>query len=233
MFFQFLFFEIALGLHCPEPHDNSVKYEYTDRCLYVYNTQMNWVDAEKECQQIRDNEAYMIHGDMVSVHTEEFHKWLYDKLTSNGQSFYGSYWLGMRAMCATCPLTWVDGGPVDYESWQPGEPSNPGTENCVELHTFPEYHTEEYPGLWNDMDCSVPLSPICAYYPNNNNQNNQDWPKEGGCPKGWTQFAGNCYVIPITGNEVNSALKLKTYQAALDDCQKRGEDASLGMTHKL
>ena len=48
---------LLLSLHCPEPHNDAVKYEYTDRCVYVYSTGMNWVDSEKECQSIRDNDA--------------------------------------------------------------------------------------------------------------------------------------------------------------------------------
>ena len=110
----------------------------------------------------------MYHGELVSIHTEEFNLWLYDKLTQKGQLIYQSYWIGMRSMCANCPLMWTDGSPLDYEDWQPGEPSSPSVENCVEIHTFPGYHTDEYPGMWNDHGCPNLFYPICQYFPNGN-----------------------------------------------------------------
>ena len=151
----------------------------------------------------------MYHGELISIHSEAFNRWLYDKLTKNGQLVYQSYWIGMRSMCANCPLMWTDGSPLDYEDWQPGEPNSPSVENCVELHTFPSYHTEEYPGLWNDHGCQGIFFPLCEYYPNGNPHDGQDWPTEGGCPKGWSQFAGNCYIIPIDGNSISDGLKYK------------------------
>ena len=163
----------------------------------------------------------MYHGELVSIHTEEFNRWLYEKLTKNGQLIYQSYWIGMRSMCANCPLMWTDGSPLDYEDWQPGEPSSPSIENCVEIHTFPSYHTEEFPGMWNDHGCKNVFFPICQYFPNGNPHDGQDWPSDGGCPKGWSQFAGNCYIIPIDGNSISDGLKYKEgYQFAKSPVSK-------------
>ena len=71
------------------------------------------------------------------------------------------------------------------------------------------YHTEEFPGMWNDHGCKNVFFPICQYFPNGNPHDGQDWPTDGGCPKGWSQFAGNCYIIPIDGNSISDGLKYK------------------------
>ena len=48
----------ANGLNCPEARPSSTLYEYPSesKCIYVYDNELkkNWVDAEKECQQIRE-----------------------------------------------------------------------------------------------------------------------------------------------------------------------------------
>ena len=119
---------------------------------------------------------------MVTIHSEEFNYWLYDKLTKGQTEFYVSFWIGLRSKCVNCPLTWNDNSPLgesfityykiltrnlDYEDWRPGEPNGEGVENCVELHTTPDYHTPDNPGMWNDHDCGMNFRPICHYFPNN------------------------------------------------------------------
>ena len=46
------------GLNCPEARPSSTLYPYPDenKCIYIYESEFrkNWVDAEKECQQIRE-----------------------------------------------------------------------------------------------------------------------------------------------------------------------------------
>ena len=67
---------------------------------------------------------------MVTVHDAIFDKWLYEVLTVN-DNYFQSYWIGLRAVCPTCPLDWVDSHPFDYTNWQTGRPSGEGIENCV------------------------------------------------------------------------------------------------------
>ena len=52
---------------------------------------------------------------------------------------FKSYWLGLRQICPTCPLEWVDIHPFNYENWQNGEPNGFGQETCVEMHTFDQW----------------------------------------------------------------------------------------------
>ena len=45
-------------LNCPASHPSATLYEYTaeNKCIYIYENEFkkNWVDAEKECQEIRE-----------------------------------------------------------------------------------------------------------------------------------------------------------------------------------
>ena len=52
---------------------------------------------------------------------------------------FKSYWLGLRQICPTCPLEWVDVHPFNYENWQNGEPNGFGQETCVEMHTVDQW----------------------------------------------------------------------------------------------
>ena len=86
------------ALHCPEARPGSTRYEYqTEKCIYVYDqleNGMNWVDADTECQQIRDNEVGFVHGELVTIHSEDFNYWLYQQLTKQETEFYVSFWIG-------------------------------------------------------------------------------------------------------------------------------------------
>ena len=52
---------------------------------------------------------------------------------------------------------WVDGSPLQYTNWRPGEPSTRGLagndENCVEVFLSD--------GLWNDENCNSKRAFIC------------------------------------------------------------------------
>lgn len=48
----------------------------------------------------------------------------------------GNYhmWIGMRAVNDTGAFEWVDGSPVQYTNWYPGQPDNlGGNEPCAEV----------------------------------------------------------------------------------------------------
>ena len=55
----------------------------------------------------------------------------------------------------------------------------------------------------------------------------QQWPKDGGCPAGWEQFAGNCYITPVKGNTANDNKNYKTFQNAQAECKKLDQTADL------
>ena len=60
----------------------------------------------------------------------------------------------MYSLCFTGLLhQWIDGTPVNVLFWEPGEPSNMGSEHCAEMFSNN--------GLWNNRDCSHTLNYVC------------------------------------------------------------------------
>ena len=59
--------------------------------------------------------------------------------------------------CHTAGFMWVDGSPLQYTNWRPGEPTTRGLagndENCVEVDLSD--------GKWNDEDCNSKRAFIC------------------------------------------------------------------------
>ena len=48
-------------------------------------------------------------------------------------------------------------------------------------------------------------------------------------PKGWLQYAGACYIIPIKGNGASDLVQLKIFDDAETDCTNRGPDGHLAI----
>jgi hypothetical protein len=63
-------------------------------------------------------------------------------------------WIGLRRKSGT--FTWVDGDPVGYVNWAPGEPNNEdGKEECTVMWG-PHLSTTAWHGKWNDVPCDAP-----------------------------------------------------------------------------
>ena len=47
-----------------------------------------------------------------------------------------NFWIGLRKVCSNCDWSWDDGAPVDYETWNDGEPNdaNEGKDNIVAVN---------------------------------------------------------------------------------------------------
>ena len=71
---------------------------------------------------------------------------------------------------------------------------------------------------------------ICQFYPEGDPWSyTKDWPLGGGCSKGWYQFAGACYIIPVSGNGLSDLSQLKAYDMAETKCQEFGSDSHLAI----
>ncbi|MCQ7855555.1 C-type lectin domain-containing protein, partial [Salmonella enterica] len=63
-------------------------------------------------------------------------------------------YLGMTEDQAPGNFQYLDGSPVNYTNWYPGEPRGRGKEKCVEMYTD---------GTWNDRNCVQYRLAICEF----------------------------------------------------------------------
>ena len=78
-------------------------------------------------------------GDLVQDHTHE------------------SYWLGLTDRDTEGRFLWLDGSPVAFSAWNPGEPNDYGSgEDCT--HAF-----DGGDGHWNDLRCGAHLPYVCEF----------------------------------------------------------------------
>ena len=102
----------------------------------------SWAQARDFCQGLGADLA------VVEDATEN------DFLVAHGAS---NHWLGLDDLEVEGAFVWVDGQPLSFANWQPGEPNNSGgIEHCA--HTRVE-------GTWNDLACDAPRLVLCEDAP--------------------------------------------------------------------
>ncbi|XP_073734842.1 pulmonary surfactant-associated protein A-like isoform X4 [Callorhinus ursinus] len=68
---------------------------------------------------------------------------------------YNTYaYLGLMESPDSAGLLYMDGSPVNYTNWYPGEPRGWGKDKCVEMYTD---------GQWNDKNCLQYRLAICEF----------------------------------------------------------------------
>lgn len=68
---------------------------------------------------------------------------------------YNTYaYLGLMEGPDAGDFLYMDGAPVNYTNWYPGEPRGWGKEKCVEMYTD---------GQWNDKNCLQYRLAICEF----------------------------------------------------------------------
>ncbi|KAL7875555.1 hypothetical protein AOLI_G00105180 [Acnodon oligacanthus] len=116
------------------------------RQFYVVNESKNWTDAQKHCR-----EKYT---DLATIESQEEMNAV--KAVLNGRGNFS--WIGLRQKCQqfTTKLLWVwsDGSNSSYTYWSPGQPENPGNDNCVHLN-----HKSGF--TWDDAGCTTKIPFIC------------------------------------------------------------------------
>ncbi|XP_037661115.1 pulmonary surfactant-associated protein A-like isoform X2 [Choloepus didactylus] len=63
-------------------------------------------------------------------------------------------YLGLAEGATPGDFSYLDGAPVNYTNWYPGEPRGRGKEKCVEMYTD---------GQWNDKNCLQYRLAICEF----------------------------------------------------------------------
>lgn len=104
-----------------------------------------WTEARDACE---DSGMHL-----VSIDDAAHNQWLVARAMPLSAI---SWWMGYSDLTAEGVWTWVDGAPVTYENWYPGEPNNgvSAPEHCA---AFPE-HTAT---AWNDLSCDALHPFIC------------------------------------------------------------------------
>jgi len=117
---------------------------FQDSCYQYQPQHTSWDDAQAHCETM---DAHLV---AVSSQVEN---WFVFILTGGDifQPIAGEHgWIGLNGPSST----WVNGEPLNYTSWSPGEP-NTNWEGCVISETTTTIAT------WNDVPCSNNYPSVC------------------------------------------------------------------------
>ncbi|XP_073715850.1 C-type mannose receptor 2-like [Misgurnus anguillicaudatus] len=89
---------------------------HEDHLILIKKT-MSWSEALVYCRQH--------HVDLVSVVSEKIQRWLKEVIVSASTA---SVWMGLRHSCSVGIWFWVNGEPVCYQNWAPGNGTS--VEDC-------------------------------------------------------------------------------------------------------
>ncbi|XP_042222772.1 C-type mannose receptor 2-like [Homarus americanus] len=168
---------------------------WDNHCYYYSDKQTTWDLAHSACNENFGSE-------LVSVISKDEDDYLQQVLTAQSKNI----WLGLHDDNNGHNWHWVDGTPVGFTNWYPGEPNNQGgIEHCGEKRTV-DYI---YAGKWNDMPCSSENYYVCKITVTT-------------CPQTWTLHEGKCYFA--SNYEI-------TWHEARDKCQEFNTKADLISIH--
>jgi len=117
---------------------------FQDSCYQYQPQHTSWDDAQALCETMGAH--------LVAV-SSQVENWFVFILTGGDifQPIAGEYgWIGLNGPSST----WVNGEPLNYTNWGPGEP-NTNWEGCVITETATAIAT------WNDVPCSNNYPSIC------------------------------------------------------------------------
>ncbi|XP_073715836.1 P-selectin-like [Misgurnus anguillicaudatus] len=94
------------------------KWKWSMDHLILINETMSWSEALVYCRQH--------HVDLVSVVSDEIQRWVTEVIEH--QNSTASVWMGLRHSCSVGIWFWVNGEPVCYQNWAPGNGTS--VEDC-------------------------------------------------------------------------------------------------------
>uniref|UniRef100_A0A2K6NU85 Fc epsilon receptor II n=1 Tax=Rhinopithecus roxellana TaxID=61622 RepID=A0A2K6NU85_RHIRO len=98
---------------CPEKWIN-----FQRKCYYFGKGTKQWLHARYACEDME--------GQLVSIHSPEEQDFLTKHASHTGS------WIGLRNLNLKGEFIWVDGSPMDYSNWAPGEPTSQSQgKDCV------------------------------------------------------------------------------------------------------
>ncbi|KAM8881573.1 type-2 ice-structuring protein-like isoform 1-T1 [Synchiropus picturatus] len=124
---------------CPQPWSF-----YNGRCFHVERRQMNWTQAQDNCQSMG--------GNLTSIESIMEHQHI-QMLIRNGTNNLPVSWVGATAGEETSVWRWIDGREVSYSDWCPGEPNNPN-QGCLQIN----YSNQK---CWDNDFCKFRKVSVC------------------------------------------------------------------------
>ncbi|XP_076977610.1 low affinity immunoglobulin epsilon Fc receptor isoform X2 [Tamandua tetradactyla] len=117
------------GITCNTCPENWVNFQ--TKCYYFGEGAKSWIQARYACSDLQ--------GRLVSIHSAEEQAFLTKSANKKGS------WIGLQDLHVEGEFTWMDGSPLDYSNWRPGEPNgHDQDEDCVMMQGS---------GQWNDAFC--------------------------------------------------------------------------------
>jgi len=114
---------------------------FNGKCYKIHTQSANWIDAWTYCAEMRSS--------LATLNTKEINDFLVDQIKNNPLLHGKYYWIGGAALEVKLKYRWIDGTPLTYTNWYPGEPNDAGkNEDCMELMS------ESYNYQWNDGVCT-------------------------------------------------------------------------------
>ncbi|KAF7653995.1 hypothetical protein LDENG_00075190, partial [Lucifuga dentata] len=163
--------------------NNNICYYYNDTDIVDFHTALTRCYAEKAL--------------LVSILNKDEQAYV-NSMVGTGQ--IGAAWIGMMMFgLAGGQYMWVDGSPITYTHWAPGEPNNAhGEEQCVQMN---RQH-----GGWNDANCGrAGAGYVCKKFPGDIHTPpppTQPW--VGNCPAGWMLFKNKCFMFKGQENDTRA-----------------------------
>lgn len=112
----------------------------------TYAGHQYWKCLTAATQAAAQTSCVALGGHLAVLESAQEAQWL------NSQMGGQSYWIGLTDIAAEGKFVWVNGAPLTYTNWAPGEPNNANNEDCVQ--TVGNYQ-------WNDIGCTVTLAYMC------------------------------------------------------------------------
>uniref|UniRef100_A0AC34PV35 C-type lectin domain-containing protein n=1 Tax=Panagrolaimus sp. JU765 TaxID=591449 RepID=A0AC34PV35_9BILA len=141
--------------------DEWIYFPYTAKCYKVFY-HSDWNTAESNCVALGAH--------LVSIHYME-ENFFIQGIAQVGFPLNDGEWpqavaIGLYSSPNNnSEWLWTDGSTVDYFSWLPNQPDNPGLETCGTMIT--DQMADKQPSHWNNYICSVQMrNYVCKKQPN-------------------------------------------------------------------
>ncbi|MBQ4537716.1 MAG: cellulose binding domain-containing protein, partial [Lachnospiraceae bacterium] len=121
--------QAGTGYYDPEAED------FNGHRYLLVNKGMSWTNAQAYCNELG--------GHLVIINNAEEQAFLTDLMARKGTQ--NTYYIGLSGENNQC--SWVDGTPLSYQNWAPGEPNN-SSENVI--HMYVRDYGIAHAGEWND-----------------------------------------------------------------------------------